>query len=372
MKDKARSFFKSIFLLINFGIIFLYLLVCLVPYIDTGKYWFVAFPGLMFPILFFGLLCFFILWLLLKSRWAWLSLIVMLVGYQQIRAVFSFRLPGSFSLEKEPNTLRVFHWNVEGWDDYFSDRKYGDEGYKPQMMDLINKQNADILCFEEYADKKNLHNKNSVASTIQRMGYPYYFFAETDSNHRYNSKGVIIFSKYPLLDSGMFHYGRHSNAEHLIYVDIKKNEQTFRVFTTHLQSVRFEHSDYRSLSRLKHAKDPGLQDSRSILSKLKSGYKYRYDQAGLVREQIDASPYPVILTGDFNDVPNSNTYFTIKGNLKDAFLEKGSFIGRTFRYISPTLRIDYILADKRFQVSQFRVIHVPYSDHYPVETDLQF
>ena len=372
MKDKARSVFRTIVLLINLGIIFLYLLVCFVPYINTGKYWFVAFPGLMFPILFFILVCFFIFWLFVKSKWSWLSLIAILLGSQQIFAVFAFRTESKFEMAKQSNTIRIFHWNVEGWDDDFAKKHYGEQGYKPQMMDLIREQNADILCFEEYADKKNLKDKNSIASTIENMGFPYYCFAETDSNHQYNTKGVIIFSKYPILNSGVINYGKHSNAEHLIFIDVKRGEKTFRIFTTHLQSVRFEHSDYKSLSRLKHAKDPGFHDSRNIISKLKRGYEYRYEQAQMVQDQIKKSPYPVIITGDFNDVPNSNTYFTIKGNLQDAFLEKGNFIGRTFRFISPTLRIDYILADEDFKVSQFRVIHVPYSDHFPIEADLQF
>ena len=94
--------------------------------------------------------------------------------------------------------------------------------------------------------------------------------------------------------------------------------------------------------------------------------------AKIVKAQIAQSPYPAIITGDFNDVPNSNTYFTIKGKLQDCFLEKGFFIGRTFRFISPTLRIDYILANKSFKVNQFRVIHVPFSDHYPIEADLEY
>ncbi|HEV2831490.1 MAG TPA: endonuclease/exonuclease/phosphatase family protein, partial [Hanamia sp.] len=98
----------------------------------------------------------------------------------------------------------------------------------------------------------------------------------------------------------------------------------------------------------------------------------RYQQAELVSQKIKESPYPSLICGDFNDVPNSSTYFKIKDNYQDAFLKKGSFIGRTFRFISPTLRIDYILADKRFKVKQFQTIHVPYSDHYPVETDLQY
>jgi endonuclease/exonuclease/phosphatase family metal-dependent hydrolase len=372
MKDKARSVLRSVFLLINFGVIFLYLLVCLVPFVDTGKYWFVAFPGLIFPFLFFALIAFFIFWILVRSKWAWLSLIVILLGSQQILTAFAFRTSTKFEMTKPANTLRIFHWNVEAWDDYLAKKPYHEEGYEPEMMDVIRKQNADILCFEEYADIKNLKAENSITSTIQRMGFPFYCFAKTDSTRHTNAKGVIIFSKFPILNSAIINYGEHTNAEHLIYVDIKKGEKTFRIFTTHLQSVRFEHSDYKSLNRLKHAKDPGYHDSRTIVSKLKKGYEYRYDQAKIVKSQILQSPYPVILTGDFNDVPNSNTYFTIRGNLQDAFLEKGSFIGRTFRYISPTLRIDYIMADKIFKVTQFRVIHVRYSDHYPLETDLQF
>lgn len=371
MKDKARSVLRSVILLINFGVIFLYLLVCLVPFINTGKYWFVAFPGLIFPLLFFALVCFFIFWLLAKSKWAWLSLIVILLGTQQIIAAFAFRTSTKFEIAKPANTLRIFHWNVEGWHDYLAQRSHHEGGDESQMMDLIRKQNADILCFEEYADVRDLKAKNSITSTIQGMGFPYYCFAKTDSTPHTNSKGVIIFSKFPILRSDIINYGEHTNAEHLIYIDIKKDERTFRIFTTHLQSVRFGNSDYESLNQLKHAKDPGFHDSKTIASKLKKGYKYRYDQAQIVKRQIQASPYPVILTGDFNDVPNSNTYFTIRGKLQDAFLEKGSFIGRTFRYISPTLRIDYILADRIFKVTQFRVIHVRYSDHYPLEADLQ-
>ena len=115
---------------------------------------------------------------------------------------------------------------------------------------------------------------------------------------------------------------KNSFAEHLITPDIKVKEKNFRVLTTHLQSVRFDEDDYQSLSKLKHIDKEGLKDSRTIVSKLKKGYTYRYHQAELVKQQIEKSPYPVILCGDFNDVPNSNTYFKIKGNYRIHFLKK--------------------------------------------------
>lgn len=372
MIKKTHSLLRGILILINVAVALLYLSVCLVPFINTGKHWIIALPGLGFPLLLAALVGFLILWTILRSRCFWVCLFVLLLGFQQIISVFSFHLPSEFTIEKKPNTLRVLHWNVESWDESSENPKEKDISYRPEMMALLENQNADILCFEEYTDLLNLKDSNSNASRIMKMGFPYFVYARTKTPGDDTQQGVIIFSKYPIVNSDTFSYGPHSHAEHLIFADIKKGNKTFRVFTTHLQSVRFGNDEYESLSRLKHAKDPGFHDSKTIVSKLKTGYEHRYKQAQTVKEKIDESPYPVIITGDFNDVPNSNTYFTIKGKLKDTFLKKGSGIGRTFRFISPTLRIDFIFADGSFKVDQFRVIHVPYSDHFPVETDLKY
>jgi endonuclease/exonuclease/phosphatase family metal-dependent hydrolase len=78
----------------------------------------------------------------------------------------------------------------------------------------------------------------------------------------------------------------------------------------------------------------------------------------------------VIICGDLNDVPNSYAYTTIGRGLKNAFREKGFGIGNTFSAISPTLRIDNIFTDKRFDVKQFVRIKKKLSDHYPIIADL--
>jgi endonuclease/exonuclease/phosphatase family metal-dependent hydrolase len=58
--------------------------------------------------------------------------------------------------------------------------------------------------------------------------------------------------------------------------------------------------------------------------------------------------------------------------MNNAFVEKGSGIGNTFYSISPTLRIDNIFADKRFDVQQYLRVKKKLSDHYPIITDLLF
>ncbi|MEI9946946.1 MAG: endonuclease/exonuclease/phosphatase family protein [Chitinophagaceae bacterium] len=86
---------------------------------------------------------------------------------------------------------------------------------------------------------------------------------------------------------------------------------------------------------------------------------------------IGDSPHPVLFCADLNDVPNSYTYYTVKGDMQDAFLKKGFGIGRTFSALSPTLRIDYIFADDNFKIKQFKRILKRYSDHYMLVSDIE-
>lgn len=103
---------------------------------------------------------------------------------------------------------------------------------------------------------------------------------------------------------------------------------------------------------------------------MKLAFNRRAVQANIVREAIDRSPYPSIICGDFNDVPNSYAYFRIRGERQDAFLKKGFAVGRTFISLAPTLRIDYILPDRNFEVKQFDMVDEDLSDHIMLVSDL--
>ena len=70
-------------------------------------------------------------------------------------------------------------------------------------------------------------------------------------------------------------------------------------------------------------------------------------------------------------MPNSYTYFTIRGNWNDAFLQKGFGIGTSFISLAPTLRIDYILASQAFDIVTFDMIDEGLSDHVMLVSDVQ-
>jgi endonuclease/exonuclease/phosphatase family metal-dependent hydrolase len=360
---------KNLMILLNIGVIVCYLLTILLPYVNTEILWFIAIIGLGFPLILFALICFIILWIIFRSKWWLISFIVLLAGYQQIFAVLAFNSPKKFSLNKTPETIRVLHWNVSNWDK----RDYQNENsYREKMLELVKDQKADVLCFQEFYESKSKKPGRSTILAFQKMGYPNYYFIPSNEFTSGYLSGIAIFSKYPMTNSTNYAFSEDKIGEHLIQTDINIEGKIVRLMTTHLQSVRFNGSDYDNFNLLKKGQNPKLRGSRTLVSKLKRGYQSRYEQAKLVNLKINESPYPVIITGDFNDVPNSSTYFKIRGDLQDAFLEKGSFIGRTFRFLSPTLRIDYILADPSFKVTQFKRLTVPYSDHFGLVTDLAF
>lgn len=299
-------------------------------------------------------------------------LVVLLIGFQQINALIAFHFPADFVMKKDSSNLRVMQWNVHNWNQIrFEDEEAFDENSQPDMMQLIKKYDADVLCFEEFFESVDSVRLPSNVAALKAMGYPYYYFLHDDLIEGYYYAGIAVFSKYQITESGQVIVSENESANPLAYADVRVNGKTIRVIAVHLQSVRFASSDYQNLSKIKRANDPNIHGGKTILSKLKAGFQKRYEQAVKVNSQIEESPYPVIVCGDFNDVPNSGTYFTITQNLQDAFLKKGTFIGRSFRYISPTLRIDYILPAKSFKVKQFKLIHVPYSDHYPLVADLE-
>ncbi len=373
MSPRFKKILRFSFIAVNILSVTLYLLACLTPFINPGKSWFIAMLGLAFPFLFILVLFFLICWIFRRSRWAFLCVAALLLSWKQVSVMFSFHFPAKFKAEKSTATLRVMTWNLSSWgESNRSDGKRSD--YQDEMVQVIKNSNADVLCFQEYLFLKNKQYRDSIIPALQESGYRYAYFVQTNyTYHIYKTTtltAMAILSKYPITDSAHFFYTEDQYAEPLIYADMKINNQTIRIFSVHLQSVMFGSRQYNTLQNLEDPSKASIKESKAIAYKLRNAYVNRAGQSEMLNKKVKESPYPVVICGDFNDVPNSYSYFTARGELQDAFLKKGFGFGKTFQMISPTLRIDYILADRKFDVLQFDRIKVPYSDHYPIVADL--
>lgn len=368
MPSQLRTFTKKTLIVLNSITALFYLLSCLAPYVKPTDSWFISLLGLFFPVFLIFLIGFVFFWLFAKPKMILLPLIVLVFGYTSIIVFWGFNSSAGFKQEKNPADIRIASWNVAR----FLEWKRNDSEksrIRLKILDQIKNQNADILCLQEFFYSPDAEFYNNIRE-IQAMGYSHFYFSnDPDGDKQFI--GCIIFSKYPMIDTGLVRYFRPSMPEALIHADIKIGKDTIRVFATHLQSVQFRKKDYDAINDLKSVEDSFYINSKTVLSKLRKAMKYRSTQADVVRQILDDSPYPVIFCGDLNDTPNSYTYFTIRGNMQDAFLEKGFGIGRTFRSISPTLRIDYIFHDGHFKVQQFDRIVKNLSDHFMILADLE-
>lgn len=361
-----RRYTKRVLVVINISFCILYLLACLVPLLNPHDWWFMGFLGLLLPYLGLVLILWVLFWWMVKPKFSLLSIIALLIGYKQIGVLVGLNAPSTFVQAKKTGALRIANWNIRSFVGTSNNRER-QKLSRSEISEALTRLNADVLCLQEFNHSFVKESGNNLA--LFTGTFPYYYFSRdfTRDNGNYAS-GCIIFSRYPIIASGKLKYpGKFS--ESLIYADIVKESDTLRIFTTHLLSFRFNKTDYDGMDRIRE--DPEtFAASKSIIRKMKHAFTQRGLQSDMARAEIDKCPYPSVLCGDFNDVPNSYTYFRLKGVRKDAFLQKGLGIGRTYLSLAPTLRIDYILPDRQFDVLQFDMLDENLSDHLLLVSDL--
>ena len=296
-------------------------------------------------------------------------MLILALGYQQLNVVFAYHFKNSFHEVKETNTLRLIDWNIRGFNGISSD-KNSKKIVRLEVAESILKLNPDIICLQEFNHSYNttLH-PNQQADNIGLFikTHPFYYFSKDYKTSNGYASGSIIFSKFPIIDTGILKFPKGESA---LFADILVGNDTVRVYTIHLQSFKFKKSDYDYIEKVEK-NDSALPASKSIFTKMNPAIKSRAIQVTHLKKWLSICPYPSIITGDFNDVPNSYTYFTIKGDRQDAFLEQSFGIGRTFISIAPTLRIDYIMPDNSFKVDQFKLEDEGLSDHFMLVADLE-
>jgi endonuclease/exonuclease/phosphatase family metal-dependent hydrolase len=370
MAHPVRRFTKKFFIVSNIlaGILFL---VGAYGYLfNPQKFWFTGLLTLSSFYFVLVLLLFLFFWLIAKPAYSLISIAFLLLAWVPLRHLFKIRLSHSFEIKKAEPTLRVMSWNVE----HFKIAEYKTHPEKKlQMLALINHYNPDVACFQEMvASDKNPKAINNLEGFMKELQMPYYYYSynskiDYDKDHRF---GIIILSKFPLVNKETISYSPNDYNSIFQYADVLKGSDTIRLFNIHLQSMKFSDNDRRYLSDPEIDEESNFKESKSILSKLKNGFLKRQLQSERIKKEMNQSPYPLVVCGDFNDVPNSYAYKTIGKGLKNAFVEKGAGMGRTFSHMSPTLRIDNIFTDERFNVEQFVRVNKKISDHYPIIADL--
>ncbi|MEO5888607.1 MAG: endonuclease/exonuclease/phosphatase family protein [Ferruginibacter sp.] len=378
-KSFFRRLTKKFFIITNCVVALLFLFGCYSELLFSASWWPLGFLTLSLFYLLVVLFVFFVFWLFIKFRWTLIFLVTIALTFNHIRNIIPFRFSASFTMEKKPGDLRIMSWNVA----QFDIMKYRENpGTYNEMISLVNEFKPDIACFQEMVSGDTLADLNnpyyrkysfySVFDFMHKLDMPDYFYSYNYKENFLSQQhfGIIIFSKYPFINKQTVSNFPNDYNSIFQYADIVAGADTIRVFNCHLQSLRFSPTNLNYIQNPSMKTDRDIEKSKNLVTKFKNAFLKRRLQAERVRAEIDKSPYPVIVCGDFNDVPNSYPYETIGKGLQDAFVKKGRGMGRTFSGISPTLRIDNIFVDKQYLVNQFIRVPKKLSDHFPILTDI--
>lgn len=360
------------FLLIgcNLAVAIAFIIGCYGSYIGGEKFWFCGLFTLSSLYLLLGLILFFIFWLIIKPKYSFISILAIVCCFFPLKNIVGFHPLNEFVAKKDTAAIRVMSWNVELFN--LLNHKAAPEN-KSGMIQFVREMKPDVFCIQEMAaGDKNPKAINYMPDIMKKMGNLnyYYYYNPAHNFDKEHHFGLTIASRYPIINKESFSFNRKSYNATFIYADVLKEEDTFRVFNIHLQSLHFNEENRKYLENFSLEDQEYIENSKNILSKYKKGMIERHRQSDFVKKHLNQSPYPVILCGDFNDVPNSYAYYTIGSGMKNAFSEKGSGIGATFNGISPTLRIDNIFCSSSFVVTQYDCFKNKLSDHFPIVADL--
>jgi endonuclease/exonuclease/phosphatase family metal-dependent hydrolase len=100
----------------------------------------------------------------------------------------------------------------------------------------------------------------------------------------------------------------------------------------------------------------------------------RPGQAAILAKALAEVPEPLIVAGDFNEEPGGAAWTAVADGRIDAGDPAGAGGAATYPAAAATLRLDGVLVDRRFGISDCRVLDTAEarraSDHLPVVVDL--
>lgn len=339
---KNLSFLNKIIFFVNNVFALLFLASFTLPYVPPQSFPLLSIMSLLVPLLIFVHIAFIIYWLLagVKKQFL-LSTICILVAIG-----FSF-FPYKFNAKTliSGSSFSVMNYNVRIFNKYNWINK---EDIPSQITAFIKEQDPDLLSLQEYYPAQDVI-----------LDYPYKY--EKLSGKK-NGMGLGLFSKYPIVNQGSLDFEHSYN--NAIFIDIIKNSDTIRVYNVHLESFGIQ-ADSVDLS-LTETK------SKKLIYRLKTSFSKQQSQVEKFIEHKTQCDYKLIVSGDFNNTAYSWAYHKLKGELTDSFLAAGKGFGKTYPFNGYPLRIDFILADKKFKVNEHKNFDIQLSDHEPILARLSY
>lgn len=356
---KFLEFIKKFFFLINIIFSLYSLLVYQVVYSADIGHWFAGFLMLSFPLVLAGHIFFIISWIISKSSRFFLSFVLLIITFPILNRTFKV-IPQDIQLW-QPFSFSVISYNTM-YSDYnnfiVNDIKINAEG----IANTLDTLSADIKCFQELYNNDKYPQLSLLNMLSNKSEYYVYMHSQEGNSQGQGAIGLAIFSRFPIISKKEVYWPPNNNG--ILMADLAVEKDTIRVINVQLRSmgIRIQKvlDDKNQLNR---------KETKNVFSLLKDGFADRAIQVNQLEKWILESPYPIILAGDFNELPYGYSYGKVRNLLNNSFESTGFGFGFTYHKILNFLRIDNQFYDKtRIQNISFETYqNIPFSDHYPIK-----
>ena len=211
-----------------------------------------------------------------------------------------------------------------------------------RVASVINQQHPDLVGLQEvYRGVERTQRIDEIAelAKLTKMDYAFAF----NLKYQGGQYGVAILSKSPILatDHHLYLNTREAERRGFIRAEVRIEGKLINFVTTHLD---YQYEDGR------------VYEAQQLLAAMK-------DVKG-----------PLIVVGDFNDVPSGGAYGLMHQTFDDAWAQtRPSDDGFSYPADKPAKRIDYILTRQTDRIRPKRawIVDTLASDHAPVVADLE-
>ena len=212
----------------------------------------------------------------------------------------------------------------------------------PRVAGVINAQRPDLVGLQEVdrgVTRTQRIDEIVELGKLTRMDYAFAF----NLHYQGGQYGVAILSRFPIraTDHRLYQNTREAERRGFIRAEVSVDGRVLNFVTTHLD---YQYDDGR------------LFEAQQLLRALK-------DVQG-----------PLVIVGDFNDIPAGRAYQLMRYQFGDAWIESRSTDeGFSYPTDKPAKRIDYIffrLTD-RVRTKRAWIVDTQASDHVPVVADLE-
>lgn len=315
------SIIRFLLLIIHLAVAGLLVGCLLNAYIPPHIFPWLNFLSLAFPVLMGMHMVLTLIWMISWKKRAFLFLLLSVLFFNPARRWINYN-----PKPKEGGEIKVITLNGKGG-------KEGDD----KLNDYFQEQQADVILLQEYQAKEG-----SGGTVI-------------------HEPIISLVSRHPILKHENLNISGDNGQS--FYADIDLHGKTVRFINIYLEPF------YLKKSMVKPNKYSQVNEEKAkiLISKMTPQFRIHEQQVKEIKAFAEKSPYPVIMGGDCNSVPNSYEYYHLSKNMKDAFVEVGNGSATSFHDYKFPIRIDYLYCSKNITPVSYRVDRsLKLSDHFPV------